>query len=254
MLAIERQNAIRNLVRETGSVTLSELVAMFGVSSETIRKDLLTLEKTGILSRTHGGAISTAKKGIFIPLKERKTDHLPEKQELCGYAIRHIRNGDTIAIDEGSTATELAKQIVCTFSKLTIATHSLEVFEILAQNPGFDLILFGGTFDREEMAFYGRQTLAAVGQHHFDKCFLFPSGVSLQYGLMDYLSDFLDVQDAYIAHSTQTYILAYSDRFEKPARVKLRDVDPGFIYITDSRLPPEIVARYEQHHIKIIKE
>lgn len=254
MLAIERQRVIQNLVQESGSVTISELTSMFGVSSETIRKDLLTLEKAGVLNRTHGGAVSAVRVGVLAPLQERKVDHLPEKRELCEYAIRCIQDGDVIAIGEGSTAMELAKLIACTFTKLTVATNGLDVFEILEKNPGLELILCGGKLDREERAFFGRATISAIEQFCFDKCFICPSGISLKYGIMDYRAEQIDVMDAYLRRSVENYVLAYSDRFEKPARMKLRDVDPGLTYITDSKLPPEIAACYEKHNIKIIKE
>ena len=253
MLAIERQRVIENLVQEAGSVTISELTTMFGVSSETIRKDLLALERSGILHRTHGGAVSAKKTGALLPLQARKTDHLQEKRELCEYAIRYIQDGDVIAIDEGSTALELAKLIACTFTKLTIVTASLDVFEILAKNQGFELILCGGIFDREERAFVGRVTVSTIEQFWFDKCFLCPSGISLEHGIMDYLADMVDVQYAYRKHSAEVYVLAYSDRFEQPARMKLGEVNPEYTYITDSHLKQEIAERYAEKKIQIKK-
>jgi len=252
MLAIDRRNAIANLVNEQGSVTQAELVRLFKVSTETIRKDLLALENEKLLTRTHGGAIRVGK-GL-MPLRERHKDHVVEKRELCTYALPMIQNGDVIALDEGSTCAELAKLIACTFYNLTIATHSLEIFNILRENPGFELILLGGRFIREEMACAGMLTLSMIEQMHFDKCFLFPSGISLKFGLTDCQEAMTQVQRAYISRSSQVYVLAYSQRFETAESIKLDDVNPAYTYITDAALPTEIYNSYKERNLTVIKE
>ena len=254
MLAIERRNAIARLVHEQGSVTLCELTALFDVSSETVRKDLLALEKDQRLVRTHGGAVRVARREALAPLRERRKDCVAQKRELCRYALRFIRNGDVIALDEGSTGAELARLIACTFTNLTIATSSLEIFNILSENPGFDLILCGGHFIRDELAFAGTLTLSLIQRLHFDKCCIFPSAVSLEWGLMDSRDDLIAVQQALIHHSDAVYVLAYSERFEQTARIQVDEMRPTYTYITDSALPEEIYTRYLDHQIQIIKE
>lgn len=254
MLAVERQHKIEQLVQGQGSVTLTQLTAMFGVSSETIRKDLLLLEKAGVLTRTHGGAIRKHGAKALAPLAERKQSYIREKQELCGYALQLIRDGDIIAIDQGSTGLELAKLVAASFTNLTVATHSLEVIGILAQNPKLELILCGGNYVPEELCFAGPLTVKAIEDLHFHKCFLCPSGVSLTYGITEFLPAMVEVQRAYIRRADQTCILAYSQRFEKGAKIKLDDVRPDFTYVTDSGLPDEIAQSFLDRQIMIIKE
>lgn len=254
MLAIERRHAIVRIVNEQGSATHAQLAALFDVSSETVRKDLVALEKDGLLARTHGGAIRAGDRPVIAPLRERQKDHITQKRELCGYALRFIRNGDTLALDEGSTAAELAKLLVCTFNHLTIATASLEVFGILRENPGFKLILCGGEFIRDELSFSGMLTIATIRSLHFDKAFIFPSGISARYGIMDMNDSFITIQQAFIERADSVFILAYSDRFSQSSSIKLTDLRQDFTYITDSSLPEDIDLGFKKQNIHIIKE
>lgn len=250
MLAIERRNQIANLVQQNGNVTISELTALFQVSVETIRKDLMYLEENRALMRTHGGAVRfhTA----IRPLNARKREFAAEKQELCRYALRFIENGDIIAIDAGSTAVELAKLLTASFSKLTVVTHSLEIFNLLSENSGFQLILCGGSFNRTESAFTGCLTTDMIYKLHVAKSFIFASNISLHSGITEYHEDMVPIQRAYIHIADQVFILANSEKYEKSALLQTCPLDPDFFYITDSGLPAETAAQYAEQGYSII--
>ncbi len=249
MLAIERRQDIAKMVLQKGNVTISELVALFDVSAETIRKDLLFLEQNHALMRTHGGAVSVNRSHVFRPLNVRKQDRIQQKQELCRYALSYIRTGDVIALDTGSTAIELAKLLACTNRSLTVVTHNLDICRILSENPGIDLILCGGSYIRDEFAFGGCLTVDAVRQIHTTKAFICPSGVSARFGITDYSEPLLAVQRAYIACTDQVYILADSEKFESCSQLKICDTQSSFLYVTDSELSDEIRNLYADYTI-----
>jgi len=254
LFAIERQQTIINLVNEKGNVTIAELTALFAVSAETIRKDLLLLEQEKKLTRTHGGAVRYQSVPGMVPLRERKKNCLSEKRELCQYALQFIKNGDTIAIDEGSTAVELATLLACMYSTLKVVTHSLEVFEILSKNPGIELILCAGEFLPEEKAFIGSLTINALRQLHIKKAFLFPAAISLQFGIMDHSKDLSAVQKTYLEISEELYFLADHEKFEQGALYQLTGLHPGMVLITDSGLSEELYQNYQEKEIRIVKE
>lgn len=253
MFAVERHQAIVKLINTNGKVTISELTSLFNVSSETIRKDLLILEKSKLLIRTHGGAISNANNNTLKPLIERLHTNTPEKAQLCSIAVKYINDGDTIAIDSGSTSVELAKLIVDKFSKLTVITHCLDVFNILMPNDGIDVVLCGGEYKRNEKAFCGNLTVDTINQIHTEKFFLFPSGISLKFGIMDYDGDILRNQKAYMNNTDKIFVLADSDKFEKAAYLKICEINRDYTYITDSGLPDEIFKEYKQNNIDIVR-
>lgn len=251
MFANERQNRIYDMIKNNGAVTTAKLVNFFGVSIETIRRDLLTMELNGLLTRVHGGAVAKSAMKPFKELKERNREFVRQKCELSIKAVEFISDGDIIGIDTGSTAISFAEVLKERFSKLTVVTHSMNVFEMLSNHKDFSVILCGGHYLREENAFYGELTLDMLNSLHIQKVFIFPSAVSLKYGIFDYQSDLYQIQKQLVKSSDEVYVLADSSKFEKTGLLKLNNMNPEYIYITDNSLRDEIVKLYRENDIKI---
>lgn len=251
MFAQERQNKINKILQENGAVTTSSLVDRFGVSIETIRKDLLFMEQEGKLSRVHGGAVIKSDMKPFSELHQRNKEYSLQKDALALKATEFISEGDVIGIDSGSTAISLAAAIMERFSRLTIVTHSLDVFEILCNHKDFTVILCGGHYMRNENAFYGALTIDTLSNLHMQKAFIFPSAISLSSGLFDYQSELYQVQKQMIRSAETIYILADSSKFERKALLKIDDMKTDYYYVTDSSLSEELRTLYEENNIKI---
>lgn len=251
MFAQERQNKICEMLQKSGAVTTSGLVNHFGVSIETIRKDLLFMEQKGQLSRVHGGAVIKSDMKPFPDLRQRNKEYSAQKEALALKATEFISDGDIIGIDAGSTAISLAEAVKERFSKLTVVTHSHDVFEILCNHKEFSVILCGGHYMQSENVFYGALTLAAFSNLHMQKAFIFPSAISLSSGIFDYQNDLYQIQKQMMMSAEEIYILADSSKFEKKALLKIDDVKMDYHYITDAFLPEELKRLYEENNIKI---
>lgn len=251
MLAKERQDLICGMVKKDGAVTTGALVERFGVSLETVRRDLLELEKAGKLSRVHGGAVAAGDMQPPMELGQRNLAHSPQKQALSGAAAEFVCEGDIIAVDSGSTAIHFAQALKERFRKLTVVTHSRDVFDLLCDHEGFTVILCGGHYLRQERAFYGPLALETLGKLRVQKGFLFPSAVSLEAGICDYQQELLPVQKALLGASEQVFVLADSSKFEKKALLRLADMDRDYTYVTDGGLAEEIRRLYGENGIRI---
>ena len=251
MLAKERENQIMLMLQESGAVTTSKLVSFFGVSIETIRKDLLSLENQGKLARVHGGAVLKGDMKPYLDLKERNKEFSEEKRALSLKACEFINEGDIIAVDCGSTAIIFAQTIKEKFNSLTVVTNSAEVFHILKDCKDFKLILCGGYYSSSESSFCGSFTLEMLDSIHVQKGFLFPSAISFKYGLCDYDKDVSQVQKKLIEISDEVFILADSSKYEKHALVRIDDMKKEFFYITDSSLNDETKKLYLENDLKI---
>ncbi len=255
MFAVERYEAIIAMLNEKGNVTISELAQTFNVSTETVRKDLMFLEKEKKLVRTHGGAVCTLKRKMFRPLKERVKSFAAEKRELSQYACEFLENDDTIAIDEGSTAIEFAKVILNKNLRLRVVTHSMDVFNILSQNNRIEIILCGGEYVKEENAFAGVMTMEMAKSVYTNKAFIFPSAISLEFGMSMYQSEykFLEIEKVYVKNTDKVFILADSKKFEKKAFVKSFDISKKYTYVTDSALDGKICDLYKKAGLNVVK-
>lgn len=253
MFAIERQQSILKLLSQNGKVTIPELVSLFDTSHETIRKDLLHLERQNALKRIYGGAVSVEAYCSLQPLAARRTERTAQKAELCRYAADLIREDDIIAIDEGSTAVELARIIASRFSHLTVITHNLEVFHILSEKSRFTLILCGGKFVREENAFAGHFAAQTASQMHTRKAFICPASVSLQFGVTDFGEEFIPIRKAFASNADEVIVLSDSQKFETSSQYKICDVTPDITLVTDSQLDDTVLDAYQSNHINIIR-
>ena len=187
MFAKERQDKIYEIVKNNGAVTTSALVKLFDVSIETVRRDLLEMERHGLLSRVHGGAVAIGEMKPYLDLNERNKEFTEQKRHLALKASEFISDGDIIGIDSGSTAISFSEVLKEKFSKLTVITNSLDVFNILCDS--FSVILCGGHYLPYEKAFYGSLTLSMLKNLHMQKAFIFPSAVSFEFGICDYQKD-----------------------------------------------------------------
>ncbi|MBP3918970.1 MAG: DeoR/GlpR transcriptional regulator [Clostridia bacterium] len=254
MLAEERQKRIYEILQENNAVSTSALVKNFGVSIETVRRDLLDMEQKQLLRRVHGGAVRmTAEMKSFGYLSQRSQINVEKKIELSRTAAAFVSEGDFIGIDEGSTAIYFAKVLKERFSKMTVVTHALDVFHTLHDYKNFTVILCGGHFMAKENAFYGPLTINMYGQLHLQKAFIFPSAVSYEYGICDYQQEFYFVQKKMTEITDSIYILADSTKYEKKALLKFDDMRPEYIYISDSALDDAAFEKYQEFNLKIFK-
>lgn len=251
MFAKERQEKIYEMIQKNGAVTTSYLMNFFDVSVETVRRDLLAMEQRGQLSRVHGGAIAKSEMKPFMELRQRNKEYSEQKYQLALRATDFISNGDIIGIDSGSTAISFAEALKEKFSKLTVVTHSMDVFELLRDYKDFSVILCGGHYMRNENAFYGALVLEALSNLHIQKAFIFPMAISLEYGIYDYYEELYSVQKQIMKSSDDIYILADSSKFEKKALLKLSDMKTDYNYITDSFLSDELKKLYKENGIRI---
>lgn len=249
MFAQERQEKICEMLKNNGAVVTSDLVEIFGVSIETIRRDLLNLQQSGLLLKVHGGAVVKNDIKPFSNLNERMEQFDKGKKNLAYRAAELAAEGDIIGIDSGSTAAAFAQALQTKLTDLTVITHSLDVFNILSRQ--FHVILCGGHYMRGENAFYGPLTLNMISQLHIKKSFICPTAVSLEYGIFDYQNELYQVQRALMKAAEQTVILADSSKFEKTALLKLDDMKNEYVYVTDSGLSPELRRLYETNNIEI---
>lgn len=154
MIAQERQKIILQIIAEQGAVTVAELCRRFGVSDMTIRRDFTTLEQASLLRRIHGGAVSARGRSYEPPVLAR-VHEMPEAKRAIGrLAASLVHEGDSIALDIGTTTLELARHLIG-LHDITVLTNALPIANLLTDQPNIRLMLCGGVVRPGERSLIG---------------------------------------------------------------------------------------------------
>lgn len=254
MFAEERQQQICALLDKGHMVRAAALTQRFGVSLETIRRDLCALEYRGLLQRVHGGAIPVREKKAFYDFSTRLQVQNQQKRDIALLAIEQISEGDVIALDSGTTTWEMAKILPSHFQHLTVVTNSVPVLAALTEEATFQVVVPGGQLATRERVLYGELCLEQLKKFHVDKAFLAPSCVSLEAGFTDYNLDLIRMQQAYLAIADRVIMLADSSKFETTALSRICSIEEGGMILTDANLEPELYQLYVQNEVMVLKK
>ncbi len=179
-----RRQRISAMLQENGSVQVLPLSDMFGVSTQTIRKDLFYLEGRGIATRSYGGAISSAVVGLATEtaVEAKRTIHTLEKERIGKHAASLVMPGDSIVLDSGTTTALIARYLPDS-EDITVVTNDFGVLSELVNKLHIKIVMLGGGLRRKNMAFYGAQTEAAMSGLFVDKLFLGVDGFDMEKGI-----------------------------------------------------------------------
>ena len=235
MLPTQRRQAILAEVRQARAVSADELARRYGVSLETIRRDLRGLRDQGLLERVYGGALSVrSSEGDFAT---RSSLHSPRKQAIARLAAALVEPADTIVIDIGTTALEVARALPAAF-RGRVLTNSVPVAMALADREEIELLLSGGQVRRGDAACYGAQAEAFFADCYADKAFLGSGGVHARAGLTDYHPLEVTTRRTIIAHAAAAYVLADSSKLGAIAVHRVCPLDTITAVLTDHEASP----------------
>jgi len=177
----ERLEKMMALLEKENRLVTNDLPAMFNTTSVTIRKDLIILEKRGLLKRTHGGAIKVNKLYPGLALTEKEKINLDEKLRIAKQASKLISEGDTIILDSGSTTSLLAKEIKH-MHRLTVITNAINIANELLQSD-IEVILIGGSLLKETSTLVGPIADDSLRMLSAAKLFIGVDGIDFERGL-----------------------------------------------------------------------
>jgi DeoR/GlpR family transcriptional regulator of sugar metabolism len=203
-------------IEKKGSVGVSELAENFKVSEMTVRRDLMELEKMSIVRRVHGGAVAFYGRSFEPPLISRSHKNISAKQLIGKYAANMVVDGDSIAIDVGSTTMEMAMNLIGR-QNLTILTPSLHIANLLSDEKNIRLILSGGIVRQGEKSLIGDLAYLAFREIFVDRLFLGVGGIDAQVGLTEFEMQDAQVKKEMIKGAKEVIVLADSSKFQQVA-------------------------------------
>ncbi len=232
MLPSQRREAILTEVRAAAAVSAEALARRFDVSVETIRRDLRALDRLGLLDRVYGGATRPGGRSSEGSFAARSTRNIARKRAIAALAASLIEPEDTVVIDVGTTALEVARALPPGF-RGRVLTSSIPAALELSGRDGIELLASGGQVRPGDGACSGAHAEAFFDEFYADKAFLGSGGVHPDAGLTDYYPSEVVVRRTIIAHTAACYVLADSSKLGVIAVHRVCPLDAVTGVITD---------------------
>jgi len=237
MYAEERQQAIASLVIAQGRASVTELAHAYDVTTETVRRDLATLDKAGVLRRVHGGAVPVRALHLVEPgVGERETTRSQPKDAIATAAADFFPlSGASVLLDAGTTTARIAAQLP-TDRELIVVTNSVPIAARLAATPSVSLQLLGGRVRGLTQAAVGEQTLRVLDTLRVDVAFIGTNAVTVRHGLSTPDSDEAAVKRAMVKAANYVVVVADSSKVGREDFVSFAPISSVDVLITDSEI------------------
>lgn len=220
MLAIERKNEILNKLRMEQRVLVSELAVRYGVTEETIRRDLDKLEKEGYATKTYGGAIWGNSTKTDLSYTIRNKTNVEAKTIIATLVSQMIQDGDHLMLDDSSTSLYIAKQLKDK-KNLTIVTYSVEIIMELASVEGFTILSTGGQLKPDSLSFTGHQVAETLSRFHVDKAILSCKGIDPAAGITDSAESHAVAKKSMIQNAKEVFLVLDDSKLDKVSFVQI---------------------------------
>lgn len=236
-LRVSRLTQIQQMLEGAHAVTIGELTERLGVSEATVRRDLDVLQRSGLVQRTHGGAVAT--QVHELPYPARSTLQVLEKKAIARVAATMVSPGDTLFLGGGSTTLRLAEQLVD--ADVTVVTNSLPVATELSRGRRGQVIVVGGTLRTPELSLVGPQAVEGIRSYRASVAFLGVPALDAEHGFTADGDVEAATDSAFIDMAQRTVVLV---DHTKLGRVSTRQVVPLAALdtvVTDPGAPPSVI-------------
>lgn len=249
-MPVERQQQILQLVNELGAIRVTDLSERFNVSVMTVRRDLQVLEEQGLLSRSHGGAVSRRRfeREHYFDQKGRWK---PEEKAAIGeLAAQMVEPGETIFVNSGSTALEFLRSLRPV--ELRVITSNAGAVNVL-QSATVECIVLGGIYRPRSNSFVGGLAIQTLSHVYASRAFLGVDGISIENGLTTPHHQEAEITGEMIRRTRGTVIvIADSSKVGGVAPFVTAPIDVVDVLVTDSGLAEEDQAALEERGIEVI--
>ncbi|MFD6394814.1 DeoR/GlpR family DNA-binding transcription regulator [Nocardia sp. NPDC055029] len=253
MYAEERQQAIATVIGHRGRVSVAELADQYGVTTETVRRDLAVLDRLGLIRRVHGGAVvSGALTTIELGTVERDSTRAAEKDRIAELAQRFLPgSGGSVLFDAGTTTSRVAAALP-TDLDLVAVTNSLPIATRLTGFAGVRLHLLGGRVRGVTQAAVGAETLRLLGELRVDVAFVGTNALTVRHGLSTPDPEEAAVKRAMIAAADRVVVVADAGKVGREDFVRFGSIGDIDVLVTDTDIPATAHAELVGAGIEVV--
>jgi DeoR/GlpR family transcriptional regulator of sugar metabolism len=250
MLTEERKNKILERLATKGKVLSSDLTLHLGVSEDTIRRDLKDLAEAGLLKRVHGGALPVGQ--VPFQYDKRQKIAVGEKLAIAEAAASHVKSGQIIFIDGGTTTAQIAR-FLSSDLKATFITYSLPTALHLAEVGSLEVVILGGRVQKELLLAMSPSTLSEIACIEADLCLISVESIHTEYGATVSNIEDAAIKRAMIDHAAVTIALAGSEKLGTVSPFLVAQLKDLSYVITDQSAPPSILQDLKALGVTVLK-
>ena len=250
-LSSRRQVEIVDWLREKGRVTVEDLAAHFGVTPQTIRRDLNELSDAQLVVRVHGGAM-VASGVVNLAYEARKLIAGPHKKLIGEAAARLVPDHSSVFVNIGTT-TEEAARALAGHAGLLVITNNLHVATELYRSAAVEVFLLGGSVRHADGGIVGSHAVSQIGQFRVDLAIIGTSAIDADGTLLDFDIREVQASRAIIEHARRVVLVADGSKFARSAPVRVAHLSEVDVFVTD-RLPSQAVADLcRTHAVEVVE-
>ncbi|MCX7155016.1 MAG: DeoR/GlpR family DNA-binding transcription regulator [Rhodocyclales bacterium] len=236
-----RQLEMLEQVQARGSVSVEELAALFGVTLQTVRRDVRLLSDAGLLARFHGGVRVPSSTTENLAYRQRQLLNEAAKQRIARAVAKAVPEGCSLIINIGTTTEAIARELLH-HKGLRVITNNLNVAAILSDNTDCEVIVTGGVVRSRDRGIVGEATVDFIRQFKADIGLIGISGIEADGSLRDFDYREVKVAQTIIEHSREVWLAADYSKFNRPAMVELARLDQVDLLYTDAPPPSPFPA------------
>lgn len=249
MLVEERRQRVLDLVSSRGFASLGDLARELNASESTLRRDLDHWHSQGLVRRTHGGAVFVADAIPLPALEERSGRQLEEKKRIARVVAEHIRDGDTVLIDGGTTTLEVARLLVG--RSLQVVTNSIPIAQLFSGARETDLVLLGGYVYPKTGVALGPLTIRMLEDLHVRLMVMGVAGIT-EKGLFNGNLLLVETERAMMRCADEVVVVSDHTKLCRPGLAWLCDLREVDTMVVDSGIQPESRGMFEKAGVRLI--
>lgn len=236
----KRHGAILSLLRERGTMSITELAAVLDVSPETVRRDLRPLTEDGSLTRMHGAVGLPASIGE-APFQRRMRENAAAKRAIARAFAGTVRDGDALMFDTGTTTSFIARELLG-HQRLTVVTNSSDIARMLATVNGNRVYMAGGELRSDSGAALGALAIDFVSRFSVTHAVVSAGGVHAEHGIMDYDLEEAEFARMVLSRGSRRVAVTDHSKFGRHGLVHVCNLTELSMLVTDRPLPEDVAA------------
>jgi len=256
----ERLIAVLDLLAETGQLEVEDIITKLEVSAATARRDLDTLAGQQLLTRTRGGAIGIQSVAYDLPIRYKRQQHAPQKQQIANAASALVPRGAVVGLSGGTTSTAIATVLgaradimeASPHANLTVVTNAINIAAQLAMRPQIKTVVTGGVVHSRSYELIGPYSDVVLEKITMDIAFIGVNGIDPVVGATVHDEREAAVNALMARRAARAVIVADSSKIGRNAFATMGGSRLFSTLITDAGITPEEVAAFADNGIEVI--